>query len=450
MNADLVIKNGMVVNSRSIYHANVYIKNGKVIAVTENPLAVNTQETIDARGLYLIPGVVDPHVHMMDPGYTDREDFITGSSAAASGGVTTVIEHHRTEPPVTSAKELVDKINYLKDRSLIDFCLMGGGTPDNVDKLEGMWQRGVTSFKMFTCSLHHQPAMSAANLLENFRQLAKLKATALVHCEDDSLTTLGEEFLKRDKRTDYLSHFEWRSHLAEDIAVETVIRVAMETGATVVIAHVSSPHLLQRIRTARDEGYQIFAETCPHYFNLSTEDLALRGPWVKFAPSVREPDLVSKMWSRLNAGDVSYIGSDHCPFPKAVKKAGEENIWEAPNGIPGVETSLRLMLNGVNQGLTTINRLVETMCENPAKIYGIYPKKGTIEVGADADIVLVDMEKEEIISNKRIVSKCGWTPYEGKNIKGTPRIVILRGQIIVREGEILGKPGIGRFVKRQL
>lgn len=448
MKADLLVKNGKVVSPTSIVEANIFVKDGKIIGITDSSVCGEAKQIIDAVGLYVIPGVVDPHVHMMDPGYTEREDFITGTRAAAYGGVTTVIEHHRTEPPVYSAKELGEKINYLSGRSVVDFSLMGGGNPENIDNLEAMWDKGVTSFKMFTCSLHHQPAMLLGNLFEALTRIKEFNGLALIHCEDDSLTTLGEELLKKQGRFDYLSHYDWRSVLAEEIAVEGVIQVAKKTGAQVVIAHVSSPHLLDKIKAARDSGYPIHSESCPHYFYLSTEDLKAKGPWVKFAPSVRHPEVVKEMWNKLNQGYVSYLGSDHCPFPVEVKQKGVDNIWEAPNGIPGVETSLRLMLNAVNQGLTTLNKVVELMCQNPAKIYGLYPQKGAIMTGGDADLVIIDMEKEDVLSNQKVVSKCSWTPYDGMRIKGVPEHVLLRGQIIVKNGTVIGEPGTGKFIPR--
>lgn len=449
MKADLLIKNGIVVSSDNSQKANIYVLNEKVVAITEPSIGTGEAvKVIDAQGLYVLPGLVDAHVHMMDPGHPEREDFISGTSAAAIGGVTTVIEHHRTVPPVYSAKVLKEKIAYLNNRSVVDFCLMGGGTPDNVANIEGMWQRGVVGFKMFTCSLHQQPAMNACNLLEMFREVKRIGATVLIHCEDDSLTTLGETLLKENKRFDYLSHYEWRSVLAEEVAVEMVIKIVKETGAKVVIAHVSSPHLLEKIQQACNEGFPIYAESCPHYLNLTTEDLAVKGPWVKFAPSVRKPEVVAAMWDKLNQGYISYLSSDHCPFPKEVKAVGETNIWDAPNGIPGVETGLRVMLTAVNQGKTSLNKVVEVMCENPAKVYGIYPRKGTIAVGADADLVLVDLLKEDVLSNEKIVSKCGWTPFDGWKVQGVPRHVFLRGQALVEDGILKGKAGMGRFIAR--
>jgi len=446
---DLLISNGVIVNSKGKCKGNILIKDGKIAAILSPEEEAEASKSIDAKGRYIIPGGVDGHTHMMDPGYTDREEFATGTAAAAYGGITTVIDHHRTIPAVYSVKEHLEKVEYLSDKSVVDFGLKGGGSPDNVDKLEDMWKAGVTGFKMFTCNLHGVKAMYSGYLYNTFSEIARFGGTILIHCEDDSICSTNEERLKKEGRTDYLSQLEWRSALAEEIAVETVISVAKKTGARVVIAHVSQPHLLERIKEARDAGYEIYAESCPHYFYLTDKDLEKKGPWVKFTPPMKSKKDTERMWELFDKGYVTTIGSDHCPYPKSAKLPGEKNIWDAPNGIPGVETSMRLMLNGVNEGKTTLNRVVEAMCENPAKIYGLYPRKGVIEVGADADLVILDMDKEELISNDTVVSKCKWTPFDGWKLKGVPDVVMVRGRIVAEGGRVIGKPGMGQYVPRQ-
>ncbi len=449
MKNTLLIKNGVIVNSGGEFNANILVQGGKIVGLLKNTDDITTDEVINADGKCIIPGIIDSHTHMMDPGHTEREDFTTGTRAAASGGTTTIITHHRSVPPVYSVKELKDKIEYLKDKAVIDFALKGGGIPENIDNFKKMWEEGVTGFKMFTCNLHGVKAMYAGDLQEAFKEIKSLGAIALIHCEDDSIITVNEKRLKDEGRTDYLSQIEWRSALAEKVAVETVINVARDTGARVVIAHVSQPVLLEKIKKAQNEGYPIYAETCPHYLNLTIEDLEKKGPWVKFTPPMKTKADQDRMWDLFNNGYVDLISSDHCPFPPEQKKPGEENIWDAPNGIPGVETSLRLMLNAVNEGKTTLNKIVEYQCENQAKIYGLYPKKGVIAVGADADLVILDMEKEEVLSNDKIVSKCGWTPYDGLKIKGIPETVISKGNIVASRGRVLGEPGMGEFIPRQ-
>lgn len=446
---DLLIKNGVIVNPRGKFEGSVLVNDGKIAALLSLSEECDAENIIDAKGRYVIPGGVDGHTHMMDPGYTDREEFATGTAAAAIGGITTIVDHHRTVPAVYSVKEHFEKVEYLSDKAVVDFGLKGGSSPDNVDKLEDMWRAGVTGFKMFTCNLHGVKAMYSGYLYNAFTEVARIGGTILIHCEDDSICTINEERLKKEGRTDYMSHVEWRSALAEEIAVETVMTIAKKTGTKVIIAHVSQPHLLERLKEARDAGYEIYAESCPHYFYLTTEDLEKKGPWVKFTPPMKSKEDANRMWELFDKGYVTTIGSDHCPFPKSEKLAGEKNIWNAPNGIPGIETSMRIMLNGVNEGKTTLNRVVETMCENPAKIYGLYPKKGVIEIGADADIVILDMEKEELILNENIISKCKWTPYDGRTFKGVPEVVMVRGRIVAEGGKVVGKPGMGQFVPRQ-
>ena len=447
--AKTLLKNCRIVSSKDIRKGNILIEDGVISVITAKDLEADNE--IDVKNRYVIPGAVDGHTHMMDPGKTQNEDFTTGTQAAAVGGITTAITHHRTIPPVYSIKELEDKINHVSKKAVVDFGIKGGGAPDNIDELEAMWKRGVTGFKAFTCDLHGSKPLHPGDMYYFLQEIKRLDATLLVHCENESITEVNEKRLKEAGRKDRLSHLEWRSLLSEKIAVEAVINVAKETGARVVIAHVSHPDIMAKIKEARDQGYTIYAEGCPHYFNLTQDMLEEKGPWVKFTPPMRmknQKEIDEKMWPAFNSDHITLIGSDHCPYPKEVKEKGLDNIWEAPNGIPGVETSMRLMINAVNQGKTNINKIVEVMSENPAKIYGLYPKKGTLSVGSDADLVILDMEAEETLKNENVISKCGWTPYQGKKIKGVLDTVMVRGKVVAKRGKPVGKAGYGQFVSR--
>lgn len=425
------------------------VKGEKVAAiVAEGALAGHGEAVVKAKGLTALPGVVDEHVHMMDPGHTEREDFTTGTLAAAYGGVTYVMEHHRTEPPVYDVEELRRKRSYLAGKSVVDFGLKGGVSPDNRPELKKMWDEGVTGFKLFTCGLHGAPAMPPGPLYYALREVAGFGGVVLVHAEEDSITQRDELELKAAGRKDYLSHYEWRSERGEWFAIQDVLEVARLTGATVIFAHVSSPRLVRLINSARAEGVKAYVESCPHYFFVSTEDLMTRGPWVKCAPSVRTPEDVKGMWACLSEGLVQTIGSDHCPYPKDEKAAGEQDIWKAPNGLPGVETSLRLMLTGVALGKVTLERVISVMSKNPAMLWGLYPHKGWIGQGADADIVLVDLSARETLSNDSVVSKCKWTPYDGYEVQGIPLYTFVRGKAVMAERQLIGKAGDGKFVPR--
>ena len=448
MNRELLIANALVVSSKSCTPADILVSDGKIAALLAPGSGCEAKKVIDVKGRHVMPGCVDGHTHMMDPGYTDREEFETGTMAAAVGGITTIVDHHRTLPAVYSIGPLLEKIDYLSERACVDFGLKGGISPDNVEELQAMWDAGITGFKTFTCNLHGVKAMHTAFLMRSFTEVARMGGTVLIHCEDDGICQYNEEVLKAAGRTDYHSQWEWRSKLAEYVAVQTVISIAKETGCRVVIAHVSQPDLLTQLRDAREQGYEIYAESCPHYFNLTVEDLEKKGPWAEFTPPMNTAENQALLWKKFDQGFVTTIGSDHCPYPKEQKVPGETDIWDAPNGIPGIETSLRLMLNGVSEGRTSINRVVECMCENPAKVYGLFPQKGQIAVGADADMVVLDMDRAEMVSNDKIVSKCGWSPFDGKILKGFPELVFVRGRLVGDNGAFVGQKGYGRFVRR--
>jgi len=447
MKADLAIQGGTVATPSGTFEADVLVENGRIQAIGKLE-GVQARRKIDAHGLLVMPGAVDGHVHMMDPGYTEREDFTSGTAAAAVGGTTTVIEHHRTEPPVLKAEFFEQKRDILQPKALVDFALMGGAVPDNLHELKAMWDVGAVAFKTFTCALHGVTPMPAGNLRELFRTLVGFDGITLIHAEEDTILRVNEQLLRESGRKDYMTVSEWRSEDAEIMAIMTAVKLARQTGARAIFAHVSLPESLSVIREARAGGVKVFAESCPQYFYLSVDDLAEKGPWVKFAPAVRSPATVEQMWTELELGNVNLLSTDHCPFPKAEKAEGIEDIWKAPYGIPGIETTVRLLLNGVNQGKVSLERVVRAMCETPARLYGLYPRKGCLLPGADADILLVDMNIKETLSNDTVVSKCGWTPYDGMEVQGKVIKTILRGTVVAENGRPVGEPGYGQFIPR--
>jgi len=448
MKADIAIINGFLVDSRSIYPGVLYIREGKIAGITQS-LEDRPPEVIDAHGLYILPGAIDGHVHMMDPGYTDREDFTTGTRAAARGGVTTVIDHHRTVPQVFGAKELIEKRNYLEKRAVVDFGLLGGLSLTNLGNLKSLWDAGALGFKGFTCELHEADALLSGNVLEILDEIRRFNGIALFHCEDDSLLKKKEELLRKQGRKDPLLVSEWRSPEAEELAVRTLIYATRKTGARVAVAHTSLPSLVLEQAAARAQGIPVYTETCAQYLYLTEEDLKAKGPFAKFTPPPRKKEEMEKMRWCAAHGLIDMVNSDHCPYPYADKEAGMKDIWLAPFGIPGVETATLILLDLVSWGLLTLQQVAYLRSERPAMIYGLTGQKGEIRVGCDADLILVDLKRKVEFDNARVVSKCGWTPYHGREVTGDVILTMVRGKVVMEAGKVIGEPGWGKFVTRR-
>jgi len=442
---DCEIANATLVEHNGQYRGTIAISGERVAGILEEPSG-NAARTIDAEGLVALPGMVDQHVHFMDPGDNAREDFIRGSSAAAVGGVTTVVEHTHSNPVLT-AKDLREKREYLTDRSVIDFGLMAHVFPDTIKHVPDLWKDGVAIFKAFTCTTHGVPGLLPDDLLHLFRSLFEAGARGLVHCEDEFITEDNEERLHAALRRDYGVIPEWRSTEAELVAVNTVALLARLTGANITVAHASQPEVIDLVRRERELGAALSIESCPQYFYIDSDEVRKYGPTRKFTPPARDAPAGELMWKRLARGQIDLISTDHAPSTLDQKFASD--IWGCPFGLPGVETTLTMLLDAVAERKLTLQGLVQTYSETPARLLGLYPRKGALRIGSDADVVLVDTEQEHILSNDNIVSKAGWTPFDGRRVKGRPVMTMLRGRVVAENGKVASEPGGGCFTTRR-
>ncbi len=441
---DIQIINAKIQTEQGQIEGNITINNGKIEAISSSPLA-NVKQTIDAEGLLVLPGFIDQHVHFMDPTETDREDFIHGTTAAAMAGVTTVIEHTHSRPILT-VEDFLKYKSYIEERALVDFGFAAHIWPGQYDQLEKLWQEGISYFKVFTCTTHGVPGQNSASLHGAFTKVASFGGRVLVHCEDDSLTAENEKVLKGNNRDDGHVIQEWRSKAAEAISVANVCFIAKETGAHVTIAHLSHPDVVGIVQEAKEAGAKVLAEICPQYLYLEENTLAARGSFGKFTPPSRSARESQELMELVGKGELDILASDHAPSTKRHKDSG--SIWTSPFGLPGIDTTSSVMLTAVNNNKLSLAGFVRMYAENPAKALGLYPKKGCIRVGADADLVLVDMKKKWTIQDDGICSKAKWSPFNGFQCTGKPVMTLLRGQIIMSEGKLLGKPGDGNYVKR--
>jgi len=442
---DLALEGGTLVTPDGEVPMHLYIDGGRVAAVSRQ--RVSARRILDVSGLHILPGMVDAHVHFMDPGATEREDFISGSAAAATGGVTTVIEHTHAHP-IYDAHDLHAKADHLRERSLVDFGLAAHVRADRLEAIPDVWAAGALYLKAFTCTTHGITGLLPPDLVQVFRTVAAAGGICLVHCEDEGITAAAERVLHEAGRADFGVIPLWRSREAEWVAVNTVALLARLSGARVVIAHASNAQTVDLAVRERQAGGAVWVESCPQYFYLREDEVLTLGPFRKFTPPARARTAsdVDEMWARLRRGDIAYIATDHAPATRAQKEASD--VWHVHFGLPGVETTLTMLLTAVNEGHLALSRLVQVTAEMPARLYGLFPRKGTLQVGADADVVLVDLTQERILHDQDVVSKAGWTPYAGQRVRGRVVATFVRGQQVAANGRPTGTLGWGQWVTR--
>lgn len=432
----LGIEGGTVVTAQGRHRLNVYVAEGRVAAVTAQKY--QAQEVVDASDLLVMPGMVDAHVHFMDPADTTREDFPTATAAAVRAGVTTVVEHSHGRPLRTS-DDLREKVVYLSDRSRVDFALAAHAWPGFAADVAPAWAAGVAFVKAFTCTTHGVPGHDLAHLQELFEAAAACGATCLLHCEDESLTAAAEIRLHEAGRQDGSVISAWRSRESEQVAVASAAILAAAAGARTVLAHASHLAVIELA-----QGLVI--ESCPQYLTLFETEASEVGPLRKFTPPARarsDADLAA-MWQALADGRIDYISTDHAPATLDQKAAG--SIWDVHFGLPGIDTTLSILLDGAHRGLITYERVVAVYSEAPARLYGLRGKGG-LEAGFDADIVLVDPVATWAVAHADIRSKAGWSPYAGRTLRGRAVRTYLRGRLAADGDRVLAKPGWGQFLR---
>jgi dihydroorotase (multifunctional complex type) len=440
---DLAISGGVVVTPRGRLNANVYVSDGTIAALSEETLPA--RESVDAGGLLVMAGMVEAHAHFMDPADPSREDFPTGSAAAAAAGVTTVLEHTHASP-VVDADDLRAKVDWLADRSVVDFGLGAHAMPDRLDAVSAVWSAGAAFIKAFTCTTHGVPGFTPGPLRSLLERVAGAGAVCLVHCEDESLTEDAERALRHAGRDDPAIVAEWRSREAEMSALAVTLVLARSTRARVVLAHVSNADALALVARERAAGGDVAAESCPQYLCLLERELLVHGAFRKFTPPARARSIVEldEMWEALRCGDIQYISSDHAPSTREQKTAG--SIWDVHFGLPGIDTTTPILLDAAAGGRISHELVAAAYSEAPARTYGLYPRKGSLAVGADADIVLVDPSASWEVRDEDVISRAGWTPYAGRTLVGGVARTYLRGRLVAQDRNPLGAPGGGRFV----
>ena len=453
----IIIKNGIIVTASDIYNADILIDNGIIKEIGLN-LSSAKHEVIDASGKFVIPGGVDVHTHLnLDVGIAiAKDDFYTGTAAAACGGTTTVVDHMGFGPKGCNLKHQVDTYyGYAEGKAVVDYSFHGVVQHVNKHILEEMEYiintMGIPSFKLY---LTYGFKLSDDEVLKVLLRLKELGGITTVHPENDAAVNYLRNYYSKNSMLSPIYHALSRPVECEAESINKMINLASIAGnASLYIVHLSCGLGLDYIKMAAERGQKVYAETCPQYLFLDDEkynEPNNEGLKYIMSPPLRKKKDQEKLWKGIRDGFIQVVATDHCPFDfNGNKQLGKDDFTKCPSGIPGIETRVPLLFSeGVVKGRISINKFVEVISTNPAKIFGLYPRKGTIAVGSDADIVLIDPNKDVVLSKEILHENVDYTPYEGMKLTGYPVLTLVRGKVVAKENKLLGEKGYGKFIKR--
>ena len=441
---DLVIRGGTAVLPTGQRPVDIAVTGGIISAIGSE--LRDAEEVVDATGLIVLPGVVDAHVHFNEPGRAEWEGWEAGTRGAAAGGVTTVLEMPlNAHPPTTTAAAFDAKLAVASQKALVDFGLWGGLVPDNLQNLENLHQRGVVGFKAFLShsGIDDFPHVPDGVLAIGLKVAARLNAIVAVHAE-------SQELLAAQGGPEPLAWCRARPAAAEVDAIRRLLVCMRGAGKSVRahVVHVSCAAGLAEVDAARNRGVAITAETCPHYLAFTEADFERIGPPLKCAPPIRDAETRKALWQEVLAGRVDLIGSDHSPCPAAAKQKGEHDIWRAWGGVAGIQATLPVLItDGLHARGLSFERIAHLTATGPAQLFGLYPRKGAIAVGADADFAIVDPEARWTFDADALQTRSGVSAYLGREFVGRVTRTIVRGRTVFVDGEVVGRPGWGQFVR---
>ncbi len=457
MGFDTIIKNGTVVTATDTYAADVAIANGKISAVGANLPVENASKIIDASNKLVLPGGIDVHTHLDMPfgGTTSADDFETGTRAAAFGGTTTLIDFAIQYKGQQLRQAFDTWMSKAASKAVCDYafhCIVTDVSGGQLSEMIDLVHEGVTSFKLFMA----YPGvfmLDDGSIFKALQNTAKNGALVCMHAENGSaIDVIVQQALAEGKKAPKY-HALTRPTTAEAEAVGRAIALAEMAGAPLYIVHLSCNDALEKIREARDRGLPVYAETCPQYLYLSLENMdapGFEGAKYVFTPPLREKWNQEKLWNGLKRDHLQVVSTDHCPFCfKEQKELGRDDFTKIPNGGPGVEHRMSLIYSGgVASGRFSANRFVELVSTTPAKLFGLYPRKGTIAVGSDADLVIFDPKRKHTISAATHHMRVDYSMFEGIQVTGMADMVLSRGRVVVDGDKFLGKAGQGEFLRR--
>ena len=425
---DLIIKNGQCYKNGKLEDLDVAIKNGKIEEIGQ--ISDKAEETIEAKGLIVLPGCIDTQTHFREPGSTDTEDLHSGSKAAIVGGITSVFEMPNTNPPTSTKKEFQKKLDLAKNRMYCNYAFYFGATADNANELADLKNlEGCCGIKLFAGSSTGNLLVADEKDIETvFQNSSKVVA---VHSEDEEILNINKKLIKKG---DVHSHPIWRSEECAISSTRRIVKIAERYNKKAHVLHITTKQEIDFL--SQHKGNITFEITPQHLTIYAPECYDKLGTYAQMNPPLRDKSHYDRLWYAVKNNLNDTIGSDHAPHLKVNK---DKEYPNSPSGMPGVQTLMPVMLNHVNDGKLSLNQLINLVCENPIKIFGI-KNKGFIKKGYDADLTIIDMKKIIEIKNENIESKCGWTPFDGYKFKGTPVFTIINGKVKMENGKIVGEP----------
>jgi dihydroorotase len=434
---DLVVKNGTLVTPTDLFSAAVVIHGERITAVVENSEAPPAERTIDAKDLYVMPGFVDGHVHFREPGFTHRGDFSTESTAAIHGGVTTVVDGPNTGTVVRYPRDVEEKRRIGEAKSHVDFGQLAALTTESVDQIEALAATGVVAMKLFMgykyllSGLDLAPPEPGA-LLEALDRYSRTGLRLSVHAENGDIISALRKRLQTAGRNSHGDHVASRPPYGEADAIDSIIRYCEAAGVRLEIRHLSCAQGVPVVRSAKERGVDVVLETCPHYLTIDSERLRRAGATAIVSPPVRGDEHRGPLLDAIRAGVVDTIGTDHAP--NAPEEKLQEEVWKVATGFPGVELAAVLLLTLVNQGELQLTDVVRLYSTNTAKAWDLYPRKGSLLPGADADLAVCDVATRWTVDAGRLHSKHNITPYHGWDVAGRVLYTVVRGRVLLDEG----------------
>lgn len=450
---DLAVTNGLIVLEDGVIRGNLGICEGKIAAIVPGhcagPEDMTAVRALDAKGCYVMPGAIDTHTHFFEPGADYREDFAYGTRAAASGGFTCIMEMPNSNPAVVDAASFHLKKQLAEKGAVTDYAIWAGATADNQEHLAELKELGCVAYKAFTLDAGPTfPYLNTELEIEAMQKVAELNAILGFHAEDPVIIAeLAKRY--RSRPWSLQLHDQARPYYAELAAINQIILFAKETGCPVHICHLSIPEGAELIKKAKQDGVDITAESCSHYFLLNVEDDAKFDTYALIQPPIRPKWRMEKMWRYLFDGTIDYLATDHAPYTGADKEPADGDKWNVIGGAPSIDTAFPLMFDEavLKRGMSPV-QFAGLSAANAAKRFRLYPQKGSIQIGTDADLAIIDPNQTWRIDRSKSYSKTRNTkfPYQGRKVDCRVTTTIVRGKIVFNRGEILAESGYGQFV----